>query len=248
MIGKSIIRKMLAGFFPSLDPDSYGKRFDGKSAAEIFETIYRKKLWGGRLAAGFHSGSGSRNDAVVAPYVKAVRQFLSNFDRLTVVDVGCGDFHVGSQLLDVAGHFTGCDIVHGVIEQNRRKYPSVDFRVLDAIEEPLPGGDVVLIRQVLQHLSNAQVGAILPKVCNYRYAIITEHIPGHQGFVANLDKPTGADHRARFGSGLVLTEPPFNLKAAASSVICEVEGYGGVIRTTMFDRPALGLARGGNVG
>src|SRR5262249_7408145 len=123
--------------------------------------------------------------------------------------------------------------------QNRRKYPEVDFRVLDAVSDDLPSGDVALIRQVFQHLSNQQVSNILPKLCQYKYAVVTEHVPGSVNFIPNLDKATGADHRVNFGSGLVLTEPPFNLRAERIKVLCEVIEFGGLIRTTLFERPSL---------
>ena len=84
---KSSVRKALARILPSLDPDLYKANLVGKPVGEIFETIYRKKLWGGRLSFGAHSGNGSRNKVVVAPYVSAVRNFLISLDRPSVVDL-----------------------------------------------------------------------------------------------------------------------------------------------------------------
>ena len=220
---------------PSLDPDVHKANLVGKPVGEIFATIYQKKLWGGRLSFGAHSGHGSRNKVVVAPYISAVRKFLMNLDRPSVVDLGCGDFHIGSQLVDCASDFIGCDVVDFIIEQNRRRFPSVEFRIVNAIDNNLPEGEVVLVRQVLQHLSNAQVAKILPKLSRYKYAVITEHVPGFAGFVPNLDMETGADDRPCFGSGLVLTEPPFCLKSKSDYVLCEASEFGGIIRTIVFE-------------
>jgi hypothetical protein len=231
---KSTVRKTLARLLPSLDADVYKANLVGKPVGEIFATIYRKKLWGGRLSFGAYSGSGSRNKAVVSPYVSAVRKFLMSLDRPSVVDLGCGDFHVGSQLVDCASDFIGCDVVDFIVERNRRRFPSVEFRIVNAIDDNLPEGEVVLVRQVLQHLSNAQVAKILPKLSQYKYAVITEHVPGFAGFVPNLDKETGPDNRLSFGSGIVLTEPPFNLKRKRDDVVCEVWD-GGIIRTIVFE-------------
>ena len=235
MAVKSFVRRAFGRWIPSLDPDRYQSHFVDKSPNDIFSTIYRKKLWGGRLSFGPHSGSGSRNRTVVDPYIKAVRQFLLSHGRPTVIDLGCGDFHVGSQLVDCAGHFIGCEIVDFVIEQNRRKFPSVEFRTVNAIEDNLPEGGIILVRQVLQHLSNGDVAKILPKLCRYKYAVITEHLPGFAGFVPNLDKKTGADHRVTLGSGLVLTEPPFSLESKGSQILCDVPEFGGIIRTIAFE-------------
>ncbi len=236
---RSVAPRVLTSLFPSLDPNRYKLAFGDKSPTEIFSTIYRKGLWGGRLSLGACSGSGSRDPAVVVPYVEAVGRFLRDLGRPVVVDVGCGDFHVGNQLTRCSGRYIGCDVVDFVIAQNRRKYPHVEFRVLDAVSDDLPSGDVALVRQVLQHLNNHQVSRILPKLCQYQYAIVTEHIPGSADFIPNLDKATGADHRVDFGSGLVLTEPPFNLRAERVKVLCEVREFGGLIRTTLFERPSF---------
>lgn len=232
---KSTMKGALARVLPSIDPEAYKARLVGKPVEEIFATIYRKKLWGGRLARGAYSGSGSRDEAVVGPYVTAVRKFLMEHGRPSVVDLGCGDFHVGSRLVDCACRYVGCDIVDFVIAENRRKHTGVEFRVLNAIDDELPDGEVVLIRQVLQHLSNADVAKILAKLGRYKHAIITEHIPGEADFVPSLDKPTGVDHRVNFGSGLVLTEAPFHLAARRSDVLCEVREFGGIIRTIAFE-------------
>jgi SAM-dependent methyltransferase len=232
---KAIARKILTYFVPSMAPEFYS--FAGKSANEVFETIYQKNLWGGRFTGQFHSGSGSRNKAIVGPYVSAVRTFLLKQRRPSVVDLGCGDFHVGIQLIECSTRYIACDIVASLIERNKSKFkhPNLEFCRVDAIDDVLPTADVVLVRQVLQHLSNDQVLRILPKLKNFRFAIITEHIPGFDNFTANLDKDTGADHRVNFGSGLVLTEPPFNLKAKSISKICEVKEHGGIVQTLLYE-------------
>ncbi|MFN5408668.1 methyltransferase domain-containing protein [Bradyrhizobium sp.] len=205
----------------------------------IFSEIYRRKLWGGRLSKGPYSGSGSRDPSVVNPYIEAVSDCLRGLGSPSVVDVGCRRGSRRSRLVTCAGRYIGCDVVDFVIAENQRRHPDVEFVVCDAVTDDLPRGDVVLVRQVLQHLNNRQVAQILPKLCNYRYAIITEHIPGFADFIPNLDKAAGPDHRVNFGSGLVLTEPPFNLRADNIRVLCEVTEFGGIIQTTLYERPTL---------
>ena len=130
---KSLVRKGLAPLMPSIDPDVYKNRLAGKTAAEIFTAIYEKKLWGGRLSLGFHSGNGSRDPKVVEPYIAAIRKLLTELNRPSVLDLGCGDFEVSRHLVDYANPIIACDIVAPVIEANRRKYPGIDFRIIDAI-------------------------------------------------------------------------------------------------------------------
>ena len=178
-------RNILTYFIPSSRPGFHS--FAKMPLSEVFETIYKNSLWGGRLRHSFYSGSGSHSNAV-APYVSAVRSFLLERGSPTVVDLGCGDFNVGNQLVDCASSYTACDIVEPLIGHNKRRFkrPNLQFRRLDAVEQELPIADVVLVRQVLQHLSNSQVAKILPKISRFKFAIITEHLPGFEGFVPNL--------------------------------------------------------------
>jgi len=107
-------------------------------------------------------------------------------------------------------------------------------QVVDIASDPLPPGDVVLIRQVLQHLSNADIAAALAKISAYEYAVITEHVPAAGPFKPNIDKPSGAEIRLSLQSGIVLTEPPFSLRPVSQDVLCEVPAFAGVIRTVAY--------------
>jgi SAM-dependent methyltransferase len=207
-----------------------------RSTQEIFEDIYRRKLWGGKkfFWRRFYSGSGSIGRDVVGPYLKAVAPLI--LDR-NVVDLGCGDFNVGKHLAKLARQYVGCDIVRPLIERNRRKFSDVDFQTIDAVEDILPDGDIVLVRQVLQHLNNKSVSKVLDKLTKYHFAIVTEHIPVHE-FVPNIDMPTGPGNRMQFNSGLVLSEPPFCFPPG--KVLCEVAQHRGLIRTILHQlSPAL---------
>jgi hypothetical protein len=235
---KALIRKTLGRIFPQMDPEHHVEQLRGKPAAEVFAGIYRNKVWGGRLSRGYNSGTGSRDALIVEPYVRAVSAYLAGKPPATIIDVGCGDFHVGWQLVNhtsITIRWIGCDIFPDLIESNRRKYrrSNLEFRTVDAIEDDIPAGDIVIVRQVLQHLSNAHIAKIAPKLKSYKVAIVTEHLPSGP-FTPNMDKETGADHRPGFGSGVVLTETPFNLKALSETVICEVNSEGGLIRTTAY--------------
>lgn len=212
------------------------KAFAGDTLQETFSNIYSSGLWG-TSEAGFYSGFGSHDEAIVAPYVEAVRAFVGEFPtRLDAVDLGCGDFNVGRQLRNAFGKYTGCDVVADLIADNQQRYADLDvqFQVVNIASGPLPPGDVVLVRQVLQHLSNADISAALAKFSAYKYAIITEHLPARQGFKPNVDKPSGAQIRIYFDSGIVLTDPPFSLKPLSQKVLCELPQLNGVIRTIAY--------------
>ena len=50
----------------------------------------------------------------------------------------------------------------------------------------------------------------------------------------NLDKASGPDNRLDIHSGIVLTSPPFNLAPIESKILCQVEEWGGIIRTLLY--------------
>jgi len=207
---------------------------------EIFSEIYEKGLWGKseNPEHRYYSGSGSHDKNITTIYLSNVSEFLKKLPAVpNVVDLGCGDFSVGSKLRTYCNNYIACDIVPQLIEYNKTKYVdlNVDFRVLNLITDQLPKGDIVFIRQVLQHLSNEQIQKLIPKLHqNYRFLILTEHLPIPKLFTPNLDKPAGPDIRIGYNSGIVLTAPPFNLKTLEEHIICEPEEYDGVIRTLLY--------------
>lgn len=213
-----------------------------QSNRDIFTTIYEQNRWGESDEPGvaFYSGHGAHDAVLVNAYIQVVENFLRLFDsKPDAVDLGCGDFHVASKIRPLCGRYTACDVVASLIERNRETYKDldVDFRVLDAVEEDLPDGDVLFIRQVLQHLSNAHISQVIQRLSGrYRAVIVTEHLPWHP-FTPNADQPTGPDIRLgppETASGVVLTEPPFNLAVQRDIRLLEFFGHGGIIRTNAY--------------
>ncbi|KAI1322770.1 hypothetical protein F5Y16DRAFT_27918 [Xylariaceae sp. FL0255] len=212
-----------------------------KSTAELFSAIYKEDLWRfGDKAPDmpFYSGPGSHDADTVEPYVNAVRSFLARtFAKPpNVADLGCGDFNIGRQIRNMTNRYTACDIVPELIQYNKIAFAqeeNVDFRVVDMISQDLPRADVVLIRQVLQHLSNEQILSIVPKLYQYQWAVITEHLPFEDDFIPNMDIRTGS---VRLGkdSGLELTAAPFRLQHFGAPVLCETMAVDGRIRTTAY--------------
>ena len=110
------------------------------------------------------------------------------------------------------------------------------FHCLNAIEDVLPEGDIIVIRQVLQHLSNDQILKVVDKCYKFDKWVVTDHLPSNSDFMPNLDISAGSGIRVLFNSGVVLSEPPFSISGYSSRILCEVPEYGGVIRTTLYER------------
>jgi len=216
------------------------REFNKLSVKAAFTKIYSEMLWGRSSddRDSFSSGSGSRESNIVAPYIGAVESFILSLDkRPDVVDLGCGDFYVGSKVRHLCQNYIACDIVDSLIARNRANYGDlgVDFRVLDITSDELPGGDIVFVRQVLQHLSNELILRVIPRIqSKFQYLLLTEHLPSSKSFEPNTDKPTGPDVRLKYDSGIVLTSPPFNMHAKRDVVLCQLVVSGTVIQTRLY--------------
>ena len=203
---------------------------------KIMSEIYAKKKWGG-AKHDFYSGFGSHSKKVVRPYVKTISKFLkSNSNPLLVCDLGCGDFNIGSQLVEFSKGYIGVDVVEELIQRNKKLFicDKLSFKCLNIVEEELPKADCILIRQVLQHLSNADILKVIEKLKAYTYVIVTEHIPKGT-FEANLDKITGANIRLSRNSGVVLHEPPFSMSAKNKQELLNIKYNKGTIITTLYE-------------
>ncbi len=201
------------------------------------DQIYELGLWG-KNGDAFYSGEGSHDPRIVEPYIQVVKDFLNAFEKkLSVCDLGCGDFNVGKHFLDQVSSYTAVDVVEELIRYNRSKFqhPYLEFQHLDIAKAELPTADCVILRQVLQHLSNAEISAIVTKLKNYKYLILTEHLP-NGNFTPNLDIISGQGTRLKKNSGVVLTELPFDLAAVKEKelLVVDLGGKLGRIVTKLY--------------
>jgi SAM-dependent methyltransferase len=186
-----------------------------KDVEQIFSEIYKNNQWGG-TAGSFYSGEGTHNPGTFM-YIQQIADFINSHQVKTVLDIGCGDFRIMSDILEkVDVDYIGCDVVPELIEHHQGKYANekTKFIQLNAITDELPDADLVTIRQVLQHLSNEQITKILNKLSKFRYVIISEHILLGDFVIPNLDKIPGPHIRTRVFSSVIIDAPPFNVKHA----------------------------------
>ena len=219
------------------------RRGQGLSLQQIFSRIYDEGHWGQsddpRLR--FYSGPGSHDPDALNAYVLAIQSFAAEIGApVSALDLGCGDFNIGSRIRPSFSDYTACDIVPQLIEANRSLYADhgVDFRCIDFTREQIPRADVIFVRQVLQHLSNLDIAAFVRAISGRcKYLVVTEHLPQDLDFVPNLNKPAGGDIRLGIGSGVVLTAAPFNLGVISARQICSVPEGGGQIVTMVYTLP-----------
>ena len=199
--------------------------------------IYEKNLWGGNRSE-FYSGLGSHHPETVNPYLDVVSAFLRDFETPPVVcDLGCGDFNVGKELVKYSKKYIAIDIVPDLIAHNKKEFKAenLEFHALDIATDDLPTGDCAILRQVLQHLSNAEIKRVVEKLYDFKYVILTEHLP-EGDFEPNKDIISGQGIRLKKQSGVKLSAPPFNFKVKEEKQLLSVPspGFEGVLVTTLY--------------
>ncbi|WP_072396619.1 class I SAM-dependent methyltransferase [Hyphomicrobium sp. CS1GBMeth3] len=198
--------------------------FDAWHRRRAFQGAYGRRQWGEGKDGEFFSGAGSRG-ACANTYVECISRIVESRSKesdrpLAVVDLGCGDFSVGRRLIERTANvrYIGCDIVPELVQAHRANVSDTraSFQELDIVAGDLPDGDIVLVREVLQHLCNADVSRVLEKLGKYKEVYITEARPLFLEGPSNPDKPSGPgvrwDWRTGRGRGIDLDKPPFELK------------------------------------
>jgi hypothetical protein len=147
-----------------------------KAREEAFTSIYESGYWGGEDA----SGAGSTLEAT-ATTRSIVARIIADFKIIDIVDVACGDFTwMPLVLRTVAGsvRYTGCDIVGRLIERHTTNYPQYSFRHLDFVADDIPSADLLICRDVLQHLPVKDIEKALDNFsrCGARYLLATTHL------------------------------------------------------------------------
>jgi hypothetical protein len=185
---------------------------------QAFDEVYKHGMW-----KQGKSSSGLGSEGILAErYVELVRDYTTKHNLRTVVDGGCGDFSVGSRLAPIFERYMALDVSPRIIASNKQRYADlatqqVSFAVADMTETTFPAADLVLIRQVLQHLTNAQIGMILRNLdaSSWRRVLISESVQDPQNNQSpNLDLPSHTVRtRTSLGSGVFIDKPPFSRPA-----------------------------------
>jgi SAM-dependent methyltransferase len=133
---------------------------------QAFITVYAEKRWGNRPGA---------SPANTIEYRAFIERFIQANAVRSVTDLGCGDWQ-HSHLIDWSQvEYIGLDAVPEIIERNRSRFtlPNLKFAVSTLVDD-LPGGDLLVSKNVLQHLPNQTIVEYLAAIhTKYRFAILT---------------------------------------------------------------------------
>lgn len=174
---------------------------DGLSTKDIFSKIYKENYWGSEESV---SGSGS----VIKQTNKVISEIEQIFNKLNVenvLDAPCGDFNWMKQVHLKGIQYQGMDIVEELIDSNSRrfeKYPNLNFKTGNIIEDKLPKVDLIFCRDCLVHFSFKDIETALQnfKKSGSKYLLTTSFI-NHK---INKDIDTG------YWRPLNLEKAPFN--------------------------------------
>ena len=182
---RTLIKSLLPDFFLSylykVHLRTRGGNYNAMTNKQVFTKIYKEHVWGSdnsNLHVHF-SGGGSHDVPSSDAYVSAVADFISRLpNKPDVIDLGCGDFRIGSRIRPLCNKYIACDIVDHVVQDNRENYRDlgVDFRVFDFTREKCEQADIIFVRHVFQHLSNHDIQLALKNIVpNCHYLVLTEH-------------------------------------------------------------------------
>jgi hypothetical protein len=161
--GKEIIRHAALKLGASSALDFYAKRKgflvpyeDNDDPRVIFGRIYSAGGWVHSSAQESRSGLGSSMVATSGLF-EEIHNAMRKFECRSLVDVGCGDWNWMSRE-NILVDYTGIDVVPSVIGNNaKHSRDNIRFLVCDVVKERPPEADMVLCREVLFHLSFADI-------------------------------------------------------------------------------------------
>ena len=171
---------------------------------DTFNRIYAEGTWGKDVAGKGTSGTGSTLE-ITREYRVYVEDFMKKHSVKSVVDAGCGDWSFSSAIDWGDASYLGIDIASDVIAAVRNKHEKgrIKFQVGDITDE-LPAAELLISKDVLQHLSNELVHKFIRnnlRKGKYKWVILTNDRGSE-----NRDVASGG-YRA-----IDLAAPPFEVR------------------------------------
>jgi SAM-dependent methyltransferase len=161
------------------------------------------------LPGGTGSGVGSG-----VTYTAGYRAFLEGFMEKhairSVLDVGCGDWQF-SRLINWGDRlYVGLDEVQSLIDWLNVGY-GTSIRGYFTTKIPSMTFDLCIVKDVMIHLPNAEVIALLGRLAHHKHLLIVNDIP--TSFVQDFFTTLNVDVARGHYRPLDITHAPFNVKA-----------------------------------
>jgi len=171
----------------------------------VVATPVRERQPGDEAFFALYASGGSGSGRGSSPeYTAGFRDFLQGFMRAhgvkSVLDYGCGDWQ-WARLMDWSGiDYLGVDIVPSLIESLRSRHGRERVRFDLAHDGALPEVDLVICKDVLQHLPNGEALGLMGRM---------EHAAKHVLWVQDRAKGPNVECVRGAYRPIDLTQPPF---------------------------------------
>ena len=147
-----------------------------KERKSAFERIYDEGFWGNDIK----SGVGSTLEATKVTR-EIIVKIVNEYNIKTIMDVACGDLTWMPSVLERVGEevsYLGCDIVESLLDRHKEQYPQYSFKCLDFVEENIPKSDLIICRDVLQHLPIKDIKKAISNISNSgsKYLLATTNL------------------------------------------------------------------------
>ena len=142
-----------------------------------FDEIYKQKVWSGKDGSVPLSGPGSLVESSL-PVIDFINQRVENHQIGSVLDLGCGDLTYISTIENIksgALQYTGVDVSEYILKENEKRYPWFNGKSMDITEAQVFDADLIIIKDILFHLTNEQITALFDNlaVSRFNFCIIT---------------------------------------------------------------------------
>jgi hypothetical protein len=133
------------------------------SLEQLFTDFYNQNIW---RDSETRSGKGSRKDSgPVRDSLAALSTVTAQYEVKSIADIPCGDFNwISDFLANASVRYLGYDIVGELVVDNRKRYPGFEFRQLNIVNDVPERVDLILCKDLLNHLTYDEVCAALSNI------------------------------------------------------------------------------------
>ncbi len=204
-----------------------------KSCEEVFSEVYDNLIWGVAEDGDPSSGWGSHYK-YAQPYIEFLQRFLEENSIKKVLDLGCGAWEICRHLDWTGIEYIGIDVCPKMIALNQHKFGSseIQFLVGDILTVELPDADLVICKDVLQHLKNKDVELFLSRTKKYKHSLLTNDIATSKKNDVRIHKKNRQNPRRGATRPLDLTLPPFNVEG--TKVLTYPAGEGDAVKQVLY--------------
>lgn len=205
---------------------------------DAFSRIYEEKIWGEEP----RSGDGSRPEAA-QPYVKYLSTLISKYQINSILDIGHGDWEMWPRNFFLNVSYLGVDVATGLSDEMKAKHgrENINFMHVDAVTDLPKGFDLVMCKDVVQHLPASDCITMLRELAATPLILICSDIR-NQSLVGKLSRFRSAlAPRARI-QALAKGKSPFSNFRIAQNIEISPGGWQSIdLRKSPFQLGDLGL-------